>query len=54
VVVPSPELHPTAYVRGIPAVGKAIPRIEAEALLRAGLVVVKEPKKSSATKKESD
>ena len=50
-VVPAPDLRPTQYVRGIPASGKAIPRSMADELIKAGLVVIKEPAKP--VKKES-
>lgn len=56
-VVPSPYLHPTEYVPGIPAVGRSLPVAEAEPLLLAGLVVRKEepePEKPAATEKEAD
>ena len=44
-VIPAPDLPPTSYVRGVPAVGKALPRAQAEALLKAGLVVLAKPEK---------
>ena len=51
-VIPSPTLAPTEYVRGVPAAGRVMPIDEAQPLLDAGLVVVKEP--VVAKKKETE
>lgn len=52
-VIPSPRLHPTEFVPGIPSTGKTLSAVDAKPLLAAGLVVIKEPEKP-ATKKETD
>jgi len=51
-VVPSPRLLPTEYVRGIPAAGALVPVDDPR--LTAGIVVIKEPKAPKPIKKESD
>ena len=44
-VIPAPDLPATSYVRGVPAAGQALPRAQAEALQKAGLVVLAKPEK---------
>jgi hypothetical protein len=52
-VVPSPDLHPTAVVRGIPARGKQLPYDEAKPLLDAGLVIIlEEPEEPPADEEQ--
>lgn len=50
-VIPSPDLPPTSYVRGVPARGKTMPLAEAQPLLDAKLVIIK-PEKPD--KKQAD